>query len=111
MRALIATVILSTCMLGHAFAQTVVSPDGYWKTVGDVSNVPRSVIKMWTEHGELFGKVMNGFPVNGEPLNPYCVNCSGKFHNKLIVGLTTMWGYAQNQSDPNQWLSGKILDP
>lgn len=83
------------------------SPVGNWTTISDKTDKARSVIKIWKSKGELYGKVIKIYKEPGD--TGKCVNCSGKFKDKKVDGLTIMWGL--EQTGVREWRKGKILDP
>ena len=84
-----------------------ISPVGNWTTISDKTDKARSIIKIWQSKGELYGKIIK---IYKEPEDrDTCVNCSGKFKNKKVKGLTIMWGL--RQTSVREWRYGKILDP
>ena len=84
------------------------SPDGMWKTLDDKTGEARSVIKVWTDKGELFGKIEKLFGNPGEDPNPLCTLCSDDKKDKPIIGMKIMWGL---KKDGDEWNGGHILDP
>ncbi|RLC49220.1 MAG: DUF2147 domain-containing protein, partial [Candidatus Cloacimonadota bacterium] len=84
------------------------SPVGAWKTIDDVTGKPKSIVRLWTEDGILYGKVEKLFRAPDEEQNPVCDKCKGDKKNKPIIGLTILWDMKQKG---DVWKSGKILDP
>jgi len=90
-----------------AFSQ---SPVGYWKTIDDETQKPKSIIKIFESHNHtLIGQIVRLFPkTNENPNHKLCKACKGLLHNKPIVGMIILTGL---QYDSNQWIGGKIMDP
>ncbi len=84
------------------------SPVGMWKTLDDKTGEARSLIKVWTEKGELLGRIEKLYQKPGENPNPLCDKCSGENKDKPIIGMTVMWGL---EEDGDEWNGGQILDP
>jgi uncharacterized protein (DUF2147 family) len=84
------------------------SPVGMWKTLDDKTGEARSVIKVWTEKGELSGQITKLFRKPDENPNPLCDKCTGENKDKPVIGMTIMWGLKQ---DGDEWNGGQILDP
>ena len=84
------------------------SPEGMWKTLDDKTGEARSVIKVWTEKGELVGRIEKLFRKPGENPNPLCDKCTGENKDKPVIGMTVMWGL---KKDGDEWTGGHILDP
>lgn len=84
------------------------SPVGMWKTLDDKTGEAKSLIKVWTEKGELMGQIEKLFRKPGENPNPLCDKCSGENKDKPVIGMTVMWGLKE---DGDEWSGGHILDP
>ena len=100
--------LLLCSMVGSVLAQS--SPVGYWNQYSDHNGQLQSIIKIRKENGELKGSVLKGFPVDGQPPNHYCTECSGQFKDKKIVNIDILWGLTRDD-DGKVWDGGKILDP
>lgn len=94
------------------FCQQSESPAGYWKTIDDVTNQPKSILQI-TEAKDhtLTAKVVKIYPRPGYDENEVCAECKGERHNQRIVGMVIMEHVKQSDSDKRQWVSGQILDP
>jgi uncharacterized protein (DUF2147 family) len=91
-----------------AFAGDV-SPLGYWKTIDDVTNKPKSIIQIWEgDNHALMGKVMKIYPRPGKDQHELCSACEGERHNQPIVGMVILTGLTFSDG---QWSGGRILDP
>jgi len=88
------------------FAQT--SPVGTWKTIDDVTKVPKSFLEITEKDGKLFGKIVKLIKKPGEDPNPLCTKCTGANKDKPILGMTIMWGLSK---DGDSYSGGKIMDP
>lgn len=104
--------MLISCTMGkYAMAASTVSNDlpvGLWRTIDDVSGQPKAVIQISaTDDNHLAGKIVKLFK---DPTK-LCTACDGEKRNQPILGMTVMTQLAQNQSHPDQWTDGKILDP
>ncbi len=104
--AAIATIMLSTSI----FAANSASPVGLWKTIDDVTNKPKSILRISESNGELQGTIVKSFPTDAN-VNGICVGCAGKFHNKRLEGMTIMSGLKPEANNPGTWSGGKITDP
>lgn len=100
---LLATSILFACII---FAQN--SPVGYWKTIDDETNKPKSVVHIYEVDGKIHAKIVKLFLGPDEEQNPYCDKCKGDKKDTRIIGMEIMWGLEQ---DDDEWEGGKILDP
>lgn len=104
-------IILCNILFPNSCFAENISPVGLWKTIDDKTNTPRSIIRIWESNGELLGKIEKAFYRPGEGPTDVCKKCPGEFHNKLVLGLTIMWGLHQDPEDQYSWVNGKILDP
>lgn len=86
------------------------SPVGVWQTIDDKTNKPRSIIEIWQQGNELRGKLIKVFYEPGESEKDRCVKCKGANFNRLILGMTILWGFTK-EGDDNEWSNGRILDP
>jgi uncharacterized protein (DUF2147 family) len=84
------------------------SPEGYWKTMDDVTHRVKSVIYIWQEGDKLFGRVEKIFPEPNEDPNPVCDKCDGELKGKPILGMRIMWNLVKSGKE---WLGGRIMDP
>jgi uncharacterized protein (DUF2147 family) len=84
------------------------SPVGMWKTLDDKTGEAKSFIKVWTDKGELFGRIEKLVRKPGENPNPLCDKCTGDNKDKPVIGMTVMWGLKE---DGEEWNGGQILDP
>ena len=84
-RKMLASVVLFSAIT-NAYAADA-SPIGFWKTIDDVSNQPKSIIQIeeLPDH-TLMGKVVTVFK---DPQR-LCEACTGATHNQPIVGLVVM---------------------
>jgi len=93
-----------------AYANDLV-PIGKWKTIDDETHLPRSIIQLWDDNGQLKGKIEQIFYQPGEQINEICDKCPDDWHNQKKIGMTILWGFTQNPNNQLQWINGKILDP
>lgn len=105
-------VITGFCILccSYAYASDL-SPIGKWKTIDDETKLPRSIIQIWEEEGQLKGKIEKIFYQPNEEIHELCDKCPAQWHNQKKVGMTILWGFTQSSTNPLQWSNGKILDP
>jgi uncharacterized protein (DUF2147 family) len=100
-------------MMSCTFAAGFASPEGYWKTIDDVTGKPKAIVEIAQGgNGQLSGRILKVFPRPGQEQNPLCTACKGSKHNQRVVGMTILEGLKQQTRDkPNLWTDGKILDP
>ena len=107
---------ISKCLLAVMFSLGLasellaesLSPVGLWNTVDDKTGEAKSFVRVWSEHGELLGKIEKLIRKPGQNPDPVCSKCAGDKKDKPITGMTIMWGLAQ---DGDAWAGGYILDP
>jgi len=99
--------VMSMAVSPHLHAQNL-SPEGYWKTISDKTGKATSIVKVWIDNGELFGKVDQLIKEPGENPDPICKECPGEKKDQPIKGMTFLWGFTQ---DEDEWNGGYILDP
>lgn len=89
--------------------QQASTPVGYWQTIDDKDNQPRSIVKIWEENNQLQGKIVKVFYKEGESEKDVCTECKGEDKDKLILGMTILKGFTKDES--GMWTGGTILDP
>ncbi len=85
------------------FAQ---SPVGFWKTIDDDTNEPRSIVEIYEENGKVAGRIVK--LINPDEPNPVCEECEDERKGQPIEGMVILEDMAQ---DGNEWAGGEILDP
>lgn len=96
--ALVALLIFSS----DAFAQ---SPVGMWRTIDDETGEPRSIVEIYEQEGELFGKIVEILP---EDRSPICEVCEGEYEGQNLIGVVIVKGM---EKDGDEWEDGTITDP
>ncbi len=81
------------------------SISGYWKTIDDKTNKPRSIVKIWRENGKYYGKILL---LVGEKQDVICEKCEGKKKNKKIVGMHFLNDFIKKGKE---YVNGSVLDP
>ena len=95
--------------LALVLSMTGPSPVGKWKTIGDDTKKPRSIVKITrNDAGVLSGTIVHTYPMEGQPDDPVCVKCKGALKDKPIHGMTILRGLTY---DGKKWTGGTILDP
>jgi uncharacterized protein (DUF2147 family) len=82
------------------------SPVGLWKTIDDKTGAPRAIIRIYEQHGKLFGKIVSSFTPGAE--NRVCTKCKDERRNEPILGLVLI---RNMQADGGEYDGGDILDP
>ena len=85
------------------FSRTVIAGDdvvGYWTTIDDETNTPKSVVQIYEYQGKVYGRVVELFQ------NKQAV---AKLPDEpLIKGLDVIWDMEKKK---DKYTGGKILDP
>ena len=85
-----------------AYAQ---SPVGMWRTIDDETGEPKSVVQIYEQDGELFGKIAKILP---EGRSAICDICEGEYAGKNLVGAVIL---KDMERDGDEWEDGSITDP
>ncbi|WP_372973666.1 DUF2147 domain-containing protein [Muriicola sp.] len=80
---------------------------GYWKTIDDVTDKPKSILEIYEEEDGLSARVVE-ILVDGRE-NALCVKCKGTRKNKLIRGMNVFEDL--KKLDEYTYGEGEILDP
>lgn len=89
------------------------TPAGYWKTIDDVTNRVKSVIKITRnkDSGAYEGTIVKTFATPGKKPLTICGACKDDRHNKPILGMTILKGLKPDAKTKGLWKGGLILDP
>jgi uncharacterized protein (DUF2147 family) len=101
------------CFAKLSAADDAPSAVGYWQTIDDVTNQPRSIVKICQlNNNMLYGRIIQVNYVTGEGPTDKCDLCSTKDprYNRPILGSIFLTDMHLSQ-DPNQFLYGRVLDP
>ena len=85
------------------FAQ---SPVGFWQTIDDNTNEPRSIVEIYEKAGKVEGRIVK--LINPEEPNPVCDKCEDERNGQPIEGMVIIEDLSQ---DGDEWAGGHILDP
>ncbi len=97
------TLFLFLCFPAFMFGQSVL---GKWKIIKKETGEPRSIVKIYEEDGEVYGKVIR--ILNEEKRDKLCTKCKGEDKNKKIEGLILMKHF---HKDGDRYVDGKIMNP
>ncbi|MEP7295035.1 MAG: DUF2147 domain-containing protein [Burkholderiales bacterium] len=93
-----------------AIAHAQTTPAGLWKTVDDGSKKEKSLIRIVETGGVFIGKLEKLLDGADKP-DAVCEKCSDERKDKPLVGMTLIKGVKHNDSNPDRWDGGEILDP
>ena len=94
--------VLFSCSLS---AQSTDVPTGRWQTLDDETGEAKSVIEIYEQGGEYYGKIAQILTGNDDAV---CDKCSGKDKGRPMLGLVIIKGL---EKDGDYWSGGTILDP
>ena len=99
------TIFLAFVAMGAqvTFAQ---SPVGFWQTIDDNTQEPRSIVEIYEENGMVYGRIVE--LINPDEPNPVCDKCQGERKDEPIEGMLIL---EEMKQDGDRWSGGKILDP
>lgn len=103
--AMLSAVFLLLIAVGSqaAFAQ---SPIGFWQTIDDNTNEPRSIVEIYEKDGKVEGRIVK--LINPEEPNPMCDKCEDERKGQPIEGMVII---EELKQDGSEWAGGHILDP
>ena len=108
MRTKIVALLLALPLLAAstaAFAQSVSSPIGRWKTFDDETGKAMSITEVYeAKNGKLAAKVVE--TLNAP--NALCTKCSGDKKNQPVVGMPVLWNLEKNAEG---WGNGHGFKP
>ncbi len=110
MKKLLFTMMAAFAMM-CAFSSTAMAQEdvvGYWKTIDDETNKPKSIVKIYEKNGKIYGDIVKLFRGPDEEQNPKCDECEGSRKDKPIIGMNILWGL---EKDGDEYEDGEILDP
>jgi uncharacterized protein (DUF2147 family) len=96
-------------LLGPALAFAAESPVGKWQTVDEKDGKVTSVVEIYEQNGNLFGRIVALTEPNDKQGKPkVCIACTGADKNKPIVGLVIL---RELSADGDRYKGGTVLDP
>lgn len=95
-------ILAALCMPAQAGGP--VTPEGSWISYGDSGGKPEAIIRIFSEGGELKGRVARLF----DPPAMVCDLCPGEQRGRPLKGLEILWGFRR---EGDRWTGGHILDP
>ena len=82
------------------------TPVGVWRTFDEYTGRERGVVRIWEQHGVLYGRVEHTTdPAEGKRI---CDKCQDDRKDRPILGLNIIRGLRR---DGDRWDGGEILDP
>lgn len=81
---------------------------GKWVTIDDETGEKRSVVEIYQQGDELFGKIVHLFNPSGP--NPVCEKCSDDRKDQPVMNMDIIRNM-KVKDDGTTWGNGNILDP
>jgi len=79
---------------------------GKWKTIDDETKKEKSVVELYLQDGQVFGKVLQ--LLDPKEKGKACEKCTGANKGKPVEGMVIL----KNMKDQgDEWAGGTILDP
>ncbi len=97
------TIALVFCAILTGTAQDVL---GKWKTIDDETGKPKSIVEIYKQDGEIYGKVVE--ILDPAKQNATCDKCPSDVKGKPILGLVILKGL---KKDGDEYSGGTIIDP
>ncbi|MEO9869597.1 DUF2147 domain-containing protein [Ekhidna sp.] len=102
------TVFISLVLVSSGlFSQTIV---GQWKTIDDETGKPRSIVKIYEQKGQFFGKIVKLFREPDEDQDPICEECEDERKGQKIIGMEIISEMKYNKGN-DEYHKGEIMDP
>ena len=109
-RSLVFWIVLALIPVGASLAGSVaadaMSPVGIWKTIDDKTGKERAIVRLYEDHGLLFGRIEQSFVPGAE--TRVCVPCTDERKDQPIIGLLII---RNMKADGGEYSGGDILDP
>ena len=84
------------------------SPLGKWRTIDDESGKTKSIVEIYEQDGQVFGRILRLFPDPEEDPDPICDKCTDHRKDQKIIGMTIL---NNMEKDGDEWAGGQIMDP
>jgi uncharacterized protein (DUF2147 family) len=82
------------------------SPIGLWKTIDDKTGAARAIVRIYEQHGLLFGKIEGSFTPGAE--HRVCAVCDDERKDQPMLGLIIIRNMKHTD---DEYSGGDILDP
>ncbi len=95
--------IITIAFINSAFSQTIA---GKWKTIDDSTGKERSIVKVYQQKDEFFGKIID--LLEKEKRDKLCVECEDERKDQPIMGMIILSDLVK---EDDKYYTGKILHP
>jgi len=95
-------------LTGFLFGNLIYSQQVYgeWKTIDDETGVTKSIVKVYKDDGQVFGKVKR--ILREDKRDVRCTECKGDLKNQKVEGMVILKNLSK---DDNKYNDGTITDP
>lgn len=93
-------------LIGGLTSANAQSVFGKWKTIDDETGEPKSIVEIYEQEGQVFGKIVE--ILNKDRQDAKCTECDGENKNKPILGMVIIEGL---EKEDDTYEGGTILDP
>ncbi len=100
-------ILFSLALLFNALAFSQ-SSIGKWVTIDDKTNKKKSIVELYKEGDQLFGKIIYLYPREGREPNAKCKVCTDDRKDQPLLGLQIVRDLKWNGG---AWEGGTIVDP
>ena len=117
MKKLFATSILLAALPVFAAVSPDITPVGNWVTYKENDQTAKeglvSIFQAKADDGSIVfnGKIGKSIGIIDPNAPTICVNCPAPFTGKKIQGMQFLWGFVQDDEEPNHFVDGHVLDP
>src|SRR5690606_15035535 len=95
--------IIVSIFFNSTFSQTII---GKWKTIDDATGKARSIIKIYQQNDEIYGKIID--LLEKEKRDKRCIECEDERKDQLILGMIILYNL---KKESDKYHTGKILHP
>ena len=87
---------------------------GRWQTIDDETGEAKSIVELYRQGDQVYGKVVDVLPRPGISADPVCKKCADHRKDQKVRGMVIIESLKRDptaDSDQETWQDGKILDP
>ncbi|CAN5817977.1 DUF2147 domain-containing protein [soil metagenome] len=105
--------LVALLALPSAFAQALPADAqrvlGEWRTIDDATNETKSIVEIYQQNGQVFGRIVRLLPTAENP-RAICLDCAPDFNNSDLRGTVILRDLQWNASR-GEFSGGRITDP
>lgn len=99
---------LAVAFVGTGLSLSASDIVGRWKTIDDETGEAKSIVNIYLEGDQAFGRIEQLFRKPTEDPDPVCEKCEGPEKNQKVKGMVII---KNMRKDGDEWVGGTILDP